>query len=247
MNFGRGTGQDECAVCPAFPNHTGKHYSIRAISVRCRGGRQRSLGKAKWVDLPGCKSADGHTILATVHMTRHPQAHHVAPGCWLCEQTPDFEPDEKMPSSWSDEQVLALQEQDGESEDEQQADLVLVEQDDKAREETGDSSQEERLMADGDRIGYLTWPEGGLRVQIQSAANSKRKPDVAELKTALNGFEPSDGVMVTLTETLGDDGGWVAMAAAAGGQGQLLISAGTVVQRLVEAGLYDEVLLSNNK
>lgn len=244
MNFAGGTSQHECVVCPAFPGHTGEHYSIRAISVRCRGARLRSLGKAKWVELPGCSSADGHSILATVHMTRHPRAHHVSPGCWLCEKTPDFDPDEKMPSSWSDEQVLALQE--AESGDEQHVNLELVEQHDTARDERVGSSQEEGLMADADNVGCLAWSDLGLRAEIQPVADSKQKPDVAELKNALNGFEPPDGVVVTLTETLGGEGAWVALAVSAGGQGALLISTGTIVQRLVEAGVYDEVLLSGN-
>ena len=102
-------------------------------------------------------------------------------------------------------------------------------------------------MADADKVGYLAWSDGDLAVEIQPVPNSKQKPDVAVLKNALNGLKPPDGVLVTLTETLGGQGGWVALAAPAGSQGQLLISAGTVIQRLVEAGVYDEVLLSNNR
>lgn len=245
MNFAGGIGEHDCAVCRAYPGHTGKHYTIRAISVRCRGARLKSLGRTKWVELAGCKSADGHSILATVHMTRHPKARNVAPGRWLCEKTPDFDPEEKMPSPWSDEDVLPLEQAEGE--DEQQAILEVVEQADTAPDETGGSSQEERLMADADKVGYLAWSDGDLAVEIQPVPNSKQKPDVAALKNALNGFEPPDGVLVTLTETLGGQGGWVALAAPAGSQGQLLISAGTVIQRLVEAGVYDEVLLSNNR
>lgn len=245
MNFAVGTGEQDCAVCRAYPGHTGKHYAIRAISARCRGARLKSLGRAKWVELTGCKSAGGHSILATVHMTRHPKAHNVAPGLWLCEKTPDFDPDDKMASPWSDEDLLALEQAEGE--DEQQAILEVVEQGDTVRDDTGGSSRKERLMADADNVGYLAWSDGDLGVEIQPVPNSKQKPDVAVLKNALSGFEAPDGVLVTLTETLGGKGGWVALAASAGSQGQLLISAGTVIQRLVEAGVYDEVLLSSNR
>ncbi len=102
-------------------------------------------------------------------------------------------------------------------------------------------------MADAGNVGYLSWSDGDLGVEIQPVASSKRKPDVAELKNALNGLQPPDGVQVTLTETLGGEGAWVALGAAPGGQGNLLISTGTIIQRLVEAGVYDEVLLSNHR
>jgi len=70
---------------------------------------------------------------------------------------------------------------------------------------------------------------------------------VAVLKKALTGFGPPDGVLVTLTETLGKGGAWVALAAAAGAQADLLIATGTIVERLVKAGVYEEVLLSHDQ
>jgi hypothetical protein len=201
---------------------------------------------SKWVELSGCWSVDGNPILATVHMTRHPRARHVSPGCWLCEKTPDFDPNEQMPASLSHEDLLAPQEAPAEVPVETP---VADKQPEPAEErelppdEPEDLSQEATLMADSDAKGYLAWADGGLGVEIQSMPDAKRRPDVGELKKALRGFEPPNGVLVTLTETLGGDGAWVALAASAGGQADLLISAGEVVGRLVQGGVYQEVVL----
>ena len=106
--------------------------------------------------------------------------------------------------------------------------------------------QEARLMADRDAKGYVAWVNGGLQVEIRATSNAGPGSDVAALKKALARYDPPDNVLVTVTETLGKGEAWVTIAVNSGGQGALLVSAGSIVGQLVDAGVYDEVLLVNS-
>ena len=102
-------------------------------------------------------------------------------------------------------------------------------------------------MADRDAKGHVAWVNGGLQVEIRAISNAGPGSDVAALKKALARYDPPDNVLVTVTETLGKGEAWVTIAVNSGGQGALLMSAGSIVDQLVDAGVYDEVLLANGR
>ena len=238
MDYNAMIGMGECPVCAAFPDHKGKHYTLREIHARFRYARLRSFGKANWVELDGCESVNGYPIVAAARMTNHPASHNVAPGCTLCERTPDFNPDEEMlPEVMADTEVVAPTLETG---DEQ----PVAELDSPAPGPVKQSRKEVNYVAGSGCKGYTVWKADGLQVEIRSVHNGVERPDVTELKRALTGLAPSGDVLVTVTETLGDGDAWVTLAAQPGAQADLLISAGMAVAHLVNAGAHEEVLLA---
>jgi len=236
-----GLGPNECAVCAAFPEHNGSHYTLRGIWARLRYARLRPWGKTKWVELPGCFTADDQPVVATAHMTDYPGAHSIAPGCWLCEKSPDLEVSEGAASERQPE-TEETPEKVEEAVDEQiQAveDSSISDENDEAR------APEAKLMANKEDKGYLAWTDDGLRVAIRSMSANGAGPDVTELKEAVGTLNPPKGVVVTLTETLGAGEAWITVAARPGEQASLLIATGTVIDELVKSGVYEEVLISN--
>ncbi len=242
-----------CAVCAAFPDHKGTHYSVDEIWARLRYHRLRSWGKSKWIELPDCYSANDCAIMATAHMTNHPGLHNVTTGCYLCEATADFDPEAYSTIEEASEELLEDEEvAEGLVQTEALApdtdvDAELKTEDEIAApdETTERLRQEARLMADQDAKGYVAWVNGGLQVEIRASSNGGSGSDVAALKKALTRYEPPDNVLVTVTETLGKGEAWVTIAVNSGGQGALLVSAGSIVDQLVDAGVYDEILLVN--
>jgi atypical dual specificity phosphatase len=109
--------------------------------------------------------------------------------------------------------------------------------------------REERdaMMANSSAKGYLRWGTNGSEVDIRAlSAAPGDTPRVEELKAALDGFRSQDGVTVTLTEVLGRNGeAWVTVSCAPGRQSGLLMAAGEIVDQLMRARVYDEVLLCN--
>lgn len=97
------------------------------------------------------------------------------------------------------------------------------------------------------RTGYLRWHPDGTGVDIRSLATSNGdSPKIENLKSALQSLDTDNGITVTLTETLGRSGeAWVTLSCAAGEQGTLLVTTGMIVNLLVSAKVYDEVLLSS--
>ena len=242
-----------CVVCEAFPDHQGTHYSVHEIWARLRYRRLRLWGKSKWIELPDCYSADGYAIMATTSMTEHPGLRNVTPGCYLCECTPDFDAEAYGPVEEGTEE---LREDEAVAEGLAQAQApaptngvdagLKIGDEIAAPDETAERlRQEARLMADRDAKGHVAWVNGGLQVEIRAIANAGPGSDVAALKKALGRYDPPDKVLVTVTETLGKGEAWVTIAVNSGGQGALLMSAGSIVDQLVDAGVYDEVLLAN--
>ncbi len=243
-----------CGVCAAFPDHKGTHYSVHEIWARLRYRRLKSWGKSKWIELPDCYSANDCAIVATAHMTNHPGLHNVTTGCYLCEVTADFDPEAYGPVGEGTEELL---EDEAVAEGLVQAEAPAQSTGVDAELKTGDDiaapdetaerpRQEARLMADRDAKGYVAWVNGGLQVEIRAISNAGPGSDVAALKKALARYDPPDNVLVTVTETLGKGEAWVTIAIDSGGQGALLVSAGSIVDQLVDAGVYDEVLLANS-
>lgn len=107
--------------------------------------------------------------------------------------------------------------------------------------------REDVRMEDSGAKGYLAWAEGGLGVAVRAADHEGKCPGIETIKAALNGFEPPDEVLVTLTETIGQGKAWLSLSAGPGQQGKLLICTGQLMQKLVDAGVYDEVVLSNGR
>jgi atypical dual specificity phosphatase len=97
------------------------------------------------------------------------------------------------------------------------------------------------------RTGYLRWHPDGTGVEIRSLSTSNGdSPKIEHLKAALQSLETDNGIAVTLTETLGRSGeAWVTLSCTAGEQGTLLVTTGMIVNLLVGANVYDEVLLSS--
>lgn len=97
------------------------------------------------------------------------------------------------------------------------------------------------------RTGYLRWHPDGTGVDIRSLSTSNGDcPKIENLKTALQSLDTDNGIAVTLTETLGRSGeAWVTLSCTAGEQGTLLVTTGMIVNLLVGASVYDEVLLSS--
>lgn len=107
--------------------------------------------------------------------------------------------------------------------------------------------EREMTMAESAATGYLRWATSGSEVDIRAlSAAPGDAPRVEELKSALGGFGSRDGLTVTLTEVLGRDGeAWITVTCGPGGQSGLLVAAGEIVEQLVRANIYDEVLLCN--
>ena len=239
-----------CLVCEAFPDHEGAHYSARDANNRIFSSRIRSLGKSKWTVLPHCSSWEGLPILASAQLPDNPEAICVA-GIWFCEQTP----------------ALLLQELDGTESPSaaagaEAAEELLPEEFAAATEQLSasdpavpdpgppfdpPSEEEESHMDTISGKGYLVWATGGLEVAVRAVNNngSSSGPRVEDLKQALDGFQPPDSVLVSLTETLGRGDAWATVAEAPGEQASLLVCAGQLVERLVRSGLYEEVLLAH--
>ena len=242
-----------CIVCEAFPDHKGAHYSVREIYARLRYSRLRSWNKSKWIELPDCDSADGYPIMATTSMTKHPGLRNVTPGCYLCEGTPDFDPEAYGQVEQGAEELMEDAAQAEESaEDEAPAQSNGIDAEFKIADDVAGPDetlerprQEARLMADRDEKGYLVWVNSGLQAEIRAISNAGSGPDVAALKKALARYDPPDNVLVTVTETLGKGEAWITIAADSGSQGALLICAGSIVDQLVNAGVYNEVELAN--
>jgi atypical dual specificity phosphatase len=97
------------------------------------------------------------------------------------------------------------------------------------------------------QTGYLKWHPDGAGVDIRALSPGPgESPRVEDLKSALQELSVDDQITVTLTETLGKSGeAWMSATCPAGGQGALLVTTGAIVNMLVAAGLYDEVLLSS--
>ncbi len=243
-----------CAVCEAFFEHKGMHYSVPEILSRLRHKRLRSRSKSRWIELPNCHSADGHSIMATAHMSNHPGLRSVAPGCYLCENTPDFDPDTDGPVEEGAEELREDEALAGELAEAQVpaasngVDAEFRIEDDLAGpdETTEQLRQEASLMADQDAKGYIAWANSGLRVEIRASSNGGSGSDVTALKKALVRYDPPDNVLVTVTETLGQGDAWITIAINAGEQAALLMSTSSIVDQLVNAGVYDEVLLVNS-
>jgi len=171
----------------------------------------------------------------------------------LCEATADFDPEAY---GTVEEGTEELMEDEAVAEGLAEAQVPAQSNDVDAELEIGDDvaapdetaerlRQEAMLMADRDTNGYLAWVNGGLQVEIRAIANAGPGSDVAALKKALAQYEPADNVLVTVTETLGKGEAWITIAVNSGSQGALLICAGSIVDQLVNAGVYDEVLLAN--
>jgi len=242
-----------CVVCEAFPEHKGAHYSVHEIWARLRCHRLRPGRKSKWIELPDCYSADGYAMMATTSMTEHPGLRHATAGCYLCERTPDFDSEAYGPVEEGAKELMeddAWAEESAEAEAPAQrngidAEFKIVDDVAGPDETLERPRQEARLMADRDVKGYLVWVNSGLQGEIRAISNAGSRPDVAALKKALARYDPPDNVLVTVTETLGKGEAWITIAVNSGSQGALLICAGSIVDQLVNAGVYDEVLLAN--
>jgi atypical dual specificity phosphatase len=101
-------------------------------------------------------------------------------------------------------------------------------------------------MAESTLRGYLKWGSNGSDVDIRALSPAPgESPNVEELKSALRAFNSQNGVTVALTEVLGRDGeAWITVSCVPGQQASLLSAAGEIVDQLVRANIYDEVLLS---
>jgi atypical dual specificity phosphatase len=107
------------------------------------------------------------------------------------------------------------------------------------------SEEGEMSMAQQGVRGYLAWGQNGSAVDVRALASRPGDgPGIEDLKSALTGFAPDGEVGVTLTETLGQQGqAWITVTCAPGRQGALLVATGQIIDLLVRAGVYDEVLL----
>jgi atypical dual specificity phosphatase len=110
-------------------------------------------------------------------------------------------------------------------------------------------SDEERVaaMTRVAQTGYLRWHPDGAGVDIRALFSGDGEwPKIETLKAALRNLNTDNGIMVTLTETLGRNGeAWITVGCGAGEQGALLTTTGAIVDMLVEAKVYEEVLLSS--
>ncbi len=101
-------------------------------------------------------------------------------------------------------------------------------------------------MATGGTRGTLYWLPSGLEVDIRADTNGAggSAPAVEALKAALADYQPPEPTRVTLTETLGTGQAWISIAAAPGQQGSLLVCTGQIMERLVNSGVYSEVVIN---
>ncbi len=101
-------------------------------------------------------------------------------------------------------------------------------------------------MARSGATGYLRWEATGSAVDLRALPSTSRGgPRVEDLKSALTSFQADGQVTVTLTETLGQGGeAWITVSCPPGRQAGLLMATGQIVDLLVRAGVYEEVLLS---
>ncbi len=224
-----------CVVCAAFPDHKGMHYTIHEFQALVLRGKAESAGEDSWTELPRCYSAEGNPILASVHWTDEPKAHSIAPGCWLCEKTEDFHTEALGAVVEAGDGDTAVDDLDNTQADDTTPTAAA-----------GQPTEEDRPMADANSKGYLAWSSNGQQVDVRSLDNGQGGLDVADLKKALGRFEPPEGVLVTVTETLGHGDAWVSVAAPPGGQAQLLITTGMVIDHLVKARVYEQVLLTRD-
>ena len=236
----------QCVICAVFPDHNGSHYSIVQLSARIRHARLRLGSLSKWCELPGCFTAQNNPIMATAYMTEHPRAHNVTTGYWICEKDEEFE-DLINGGSKQEEADGVVDSPDEESEARHNNANVEIAVDLPAPEhDVGAETQEGMKMANSGSQGHLTWSKSGLQVDVSLNGSDEGGPDVAHLKKALRGFEPSEQVVATVTEILGRGAAWVSLQVEPGNQAQLLISTGLVIEHLTNAGLCDEVLLTGN-
>ena len=107
--------------------------------------------------------------------------------------------------------------------------------------------EREIAMTRVSQAGYLKWHRDGSGVDVRVLSTSAGEcPKVEQLKAALADLSIENGIAVTLTETLGMSGeAWVSTTCEPGAQGELLVTAGRIVNLLVSAGVYEEVLLSS--
>ncbi|MFQ5809969.1 MAG: FHA domain-containing protein, partial [Armatimonadota bacterium] len=84
-----------------------------------------------------------------------------------------------------------------------------------------------------------------LSVDIRARPRARdRAPTPDELRATLSGVQSNDHAMVKIVQPLGSGDAWISVSAAPGHQGDLLILAGRVVNRLVDAGGYEDVALT---
>lgn len=74
-----------CVACEAFPRHRGAHYTARDVTALLFSQRVRSVGRTRWMPLPGSFTPAGRQILVSTHMSEDPDARSVA-GIWLLEE-----------------------------------------------------------------------------------------------------------------------------------------------------------------
>ncbi len=191
--------------------------------------------------------------MATAHMTEYSRAHTVTTGYWICEKDEEFE--DFIDGGSKQEEADGVQEEaDGvvdssneESEATHNNANVEIAIDLPAPEyEVGAGTQEGMKMANSGSQGHLIWSKSGLQVDVSLNGSDEAGPDVAHLKKALRGFEPSEQVVATVTEILGRGAAWISLQVEPGNQAQLLMSTGLVIEHLTNAGLCDEVLLTGS-
>jgi len=233
----------ECVVCAVFPDHKGTHYSIAQIYAHIRQARVRLKNDSKWCELRGCFTAQNNPIMATAHMTEYPRAHSVAPGYWICEKNEEFEAFILNGSKQAETDAVIHSSSEEFEDNPKNAEVKTAPDLPTPEYDARVGTQEGVKMANSGSQGYLTWSTSGLQVDVCTNGNGGGKPDVAHLKKALSNFEPSDEVVVTITEILGRGDAWVSLKVESGNQAQLLISTGLVIDHLTNAGVCDEILL----
>jgi len=245
-----------CIVCEAFPDHEGTHYSARDVNNRLFSTRIRSLGKSNSTVLPRCYSGAGLPLLASAQITDNPEAICVA-GCWFCEQTPELfleQPGgpEELESETLPPEVSAAEPPPLELPEAKPVEAEVAPEPIESPPEPPEAAEEPRkevpLMAssNGSGKGYLAWSSGGLAVDVRTLTDQPGNgPRVEDLKIALDGFLPPDQVLVSITETLGRGDAWATLSVAPCAQADLLICTGQLIDRLLKAGVYEEVLLAH--
>ena len=266
---------NNCVACEAFPRHRGAHYTARDVTTLLFSQRVRSLGRTRWMPLPGCFTAAGRQILVSTHLSEDPDARSVG-GIWLLEEKgPLMEdtgpPEPERPAASfvpslqqtpipprppaAAEAEVAVAEIEPEppapastpvpSESEPKTVAVGTAPAEPEPENLVALPKEEERHMAQGTRGYLSWAINGLDVDIRALPGSGPSPSVEQLKAALKSFRAEDSVMARLTETLTDNEAWITLSAPPGQQGTLLISTGQIVDLLVQGGVYDEVLLAH--
>lgn len=111
-----------------------------------------------------------------------------------------------------------------------------------AEAESVPASGEDTGSPPGSHVACTIFP---LSVDIRARAGAPDEaPTPDELRATLSGVASNDHAMVKIVQPLGSGDAWVSVSAAPGHQGDLLILAGRVINRLVDAGDYEDVRLA---